>query len=737
LSTFPFLPNASPSPHTSVGEHTHRNTGDIWLIVLSEAARAEVLPLMPMLHATELVVASNPFSIRTLMQTAVRKAKSVVFCNLCENLSDDFLFDLSLVLKELYDGKCSWEAVPDISVFTARDGTSLSRLLRRTCDASHELAVGPAVITMLDCRKGDVKATRRTIHGNGASSIAEARSERSVTEALRSRPIVAAIVTHGVESCARGDSTTVLCGRNDATSSGANGEGIQLACAHHEHCPRAPSQLPLSKIEAPVLFVGSCGSLRLADAFVRRTFNLALEFLDGPGLGYVGAIASSQGHFVAATAFAAALATGYGLARAVHWANAAVASDNMEFPTYLAVGHPNLSAKMIASPSAVHLNSIQLGETRKMDCGDRCCAEFFIDAPDILRLAKHSALGVAVNSRDNDRVYAFYRLEAESMRSAGPIDEDASGEENGLVLRLFIFTFPRSLGLIELSLADRQAAEASLLEVHHAIGYWREFVSLLDSGELIEAQNESLERIAAQGQALTPAVLAQPRINGSRLSLIDAHEKRLKSCIDVMRDVSIATVGPLLHGAFWLPNLLMRHHAPVAHSQTRCPDCDSIAIEKTLMHASAGTRRVVTICPRCLIVADRPEASIIESISFSNIRHLANEPVIASDLEILLSSIRHSAARSLRGIVCLSAPDGRAIADRVLIDDAALGASGALKKSLRFRLTARPINHFYFIKLFLSTETEFAFRSTRWAWSAITDRTGQADAARPRVRSPA
>jgi hypothetical protein len=642
------------------------------------------------------VPAVTDHSIRCLLNGREENG-CVAFCATAAEFTDKILFAILDSLTEMYSARIPWDEIPDVSLITARDETALRHVSRRVFGTDRILGTGHGGITLLDCHARGFQATRRTI---GRGDTTETSTSASMITALSSKSAGVAIITHGVEGCARGDPDTVLCGRTIAAASSFGDQGIRLGCAEGGRCPRAPSQLPLSSIRTPILFMASCGSLRLADAFVSRKFNLALEYLDGDGLGYVGAVASSQGHVVASTAFCAALAAGYGLGRAVHWANAAVAFADLERPPYLPVGHPNLA---IVSPNGrivYALNGATLGIARTIGCGNSCCAEVVVDAPELIELADCLALGVEISSNQTMSIYTFYRVE---MTAAHERDAERS------LLRIFIFTFPHGLDSIEITFHDRLAAETSLIRCHHAVDRWSEFILQLPTNDSKRAENESLAQLALQFQKLTGVLLAQPPTDTSRLPSIRAHEARLLSTIDLMRETTIDTIGPLLHGAFWLPNVMMRSHRPVGHARICCPDCGGIAIKKILRHTMRATDRVVIVCPRCVIASDRAGASVVRDILFREVKLTADHAV-----EGLIEVSVFPGSDSLQIVACLSTPNGQEIADAVPIVCDSFNASGTSRIPFRFELKAPIVNHFYFIKLFADTHFEFLFRSFRF-----------------------
>ncbi len=495
------------------------------------------------------------------------------------------------------------------------------------------------------------------------------------------------IVTHGIESCAKGPPNTAVCGRRDVELSE---HGAMLSCRSSKLCPRATHQLPISSLSTSILFMGSCASLRLGNSFVDHAFNLGLSFLTGGGMGkaYVGSFLSSLAHEKASRFFLSALASGIELTRCCALANLAALSEG-ELPSYFAIGVPTVRLAR---------------ENYKIEyCGSNNCeivldnpsryVEIIVEDPSLIdSVRRGESICSVTRVADNKSLDTICRIEQSQLDSFAYV-------------RIFVASFPDEFDKIWLAWGSKAQAIVELRSILQKLTFFTrmlEYISANGSKDSIDALNKALSygEIAVQNISVhknCDPVTAFKLFGKSKFSC------RIEKTAQAAREILIEHVKEQISGAFWPSNLFLQMGEVTGTELSSCPSCGSASLLRRVSIPTLQRERLTIVCPTCLIVSDVPAQSTNE-VAISNLR-LIDPQTLVGDLEIVTT------LSELRIIVGLTTPNGAIQSDPI---EFVCGADNQGSLPIRLRCAAPLVQYPHFVKAVAVADDDIYFYSLRF-----------------------
>jgi hypothetical protein len=637
----------------------------------------------------------------------------VLAAALAEEAGDPLLLGLLARLESALGSDLPWPELPCCTLLTARDLTSFSWQVAKLAAAARRPGRPPA--RLLLCSAGEPIAEMAEI-----AEIAElappspaARRRANGPELLAtllSPSAALAVQTHGTDACAKGGGGAVLCGLRAAGAAGwsGSGEAGTLACGLGHPCPRGPFPLALNRLGAEVLMLATCNSLRLRDSALTGDFNLALSFLDGPGLAYVGSVMGASGNDLAASIFLSALASGCTLAEATTLANGFLACAGIERPVYLAVGLPDhrLAGRQRSRPRRI-CRAAGRRDPLEQDCRSGNLTELEIDDPLWLDLARRRALALSVRSSvPGGSVHWFYRLERSAARER-PARRSGKDDGAGEVLRVFAFRFPEPLGVLQMAPVDAADLTRALLESRDALARWSEVCRLSGLAAREPETRSELDGAAALLAEGMPHGLLRLRFDGSASRELQERRGLMRSLAATARDLVLQGLVPELTGVFWLPNTFSREYGWVGSAETLCPECGQTAVRKILRHPLHGESRQVDVCPRCGIVRDLRQGGSIREVSVA--APLRVGPGVPFDLRVAVRTAGSRDRLEVKVASRLSTHGLREVVPEPEIAAAQPTGGDTATFHFRFRVPTDLPPHQFFLKLLIASEEDLAF----------------------------
>jgi hypothetical protein len=632
-----------------------------------------------------------------------------VIMMLSEEAKDVLLTDIVRAFERELSSERAWEQVSKVTLMTGRDLASLSWLVAKTI-ASNRLTESSRVARLVHLAANSSGATEEQLHipteetPDPLDSIKSGRHQESeLISALTRNVDVIAYQTHGTDACAKGGAGVVLCGlRSPTPKVEARVPGI-LACGRQHTCPRGPYPIPLRELSSRVLMLASCNSLRLGDSSLQSDFNLGLSFLDGAGLAYVGTVFSALGDEACSRCFLAAMATGYSLSEATALVNALLSLANLDHAAYIAVGAPDYSVRRRLPVPTIRHGLADKANPFEIDFGTHHLRDFLVENAELAGLAENRQLVFDISASTGERnpnvdnqVFYFHRPE----RPLGG---------GRLVLRVFVYRFPESLGRLRFRATDRPALESS---VHSALASLRRWLDQWRLCGMAQGDNESFQHLAhseLDAQAVVAQLMTRLGYDGSASRQLERQEQLLRELSRSSRDLLLIEMAPRLAGPFWLTNEIGSEYRYEGSLETRCPNCRGIAISKLLRHSLHGEARAALVCPRCLTVSDLRRDGTIASVLLH-----APETVTAGQRLQFAVTIQLGAVHGPTSLVVtprlsthglLDVPSQPPIIERTVSD--------TMEATFSFEATIPPElpPHQYFLKLLAATDQELGFAS--------------------------
>jgi hypothetical protein len=524
-----------------------------------------------------------------------RSATDFCFVGFPDEFEDAVLFELLQGVALALNCDVGWEAIPHLSLLTARDLPSLSRLIGRIVASSLQDSSPRQLqrIAYYEFPGSDPlvrELTREGVNGSGcAQPVNRIIEHQDNVFASYTKPSdVIVVATHGFEACADAGSGVVLCGLHSVMPDFEKHEIGVLACARGYDCPRGPQPMPLRLLQTPVLMLASCNSFRFADSQLKPEFNLGLCFMDGEGRDYVSTPLTISHAQPSSVAFAAAMASGCSVAEATALVNGLLYTTGIDQPAFLGIG---TGTYRLGNGADRELNTHTPALPCQIDFADANHTQILVSDPRLLESAKRRTLVLDLGSCESqERVYYFYRLETNGA---------------GQALRLFFFSFPQQLKTIVIKSCEISELREDANAVIEASEFWLDFVRVANLEPQIPNLAPLFGRISRM-RANVAVLLANAGFDGSAVYRLRQQLQVLRSLTTMIRDLSLDHLMQKVSGSFLLTNVWSDEYERDGQTPAICPNCSSSAVHKKLRHSLHGSRRVVTNCWRCGYVEDVP-----------------------------------------------------------------------------------------------------------------------------------
>ncbi len=589
-----------------------------------------------------------------------------------DEATDDVLFAVLDDVRLRVAGDAPWHALPRHAIVTGRDFAALTwSVAKILASSSLEVPRGPSRVAHFSSRGPSARVTETC--GNEPPRVRDER-DGELLATLR-RPLHAAVYeTHGSDGCANAGSGVVLCGLRAEGLVAAPGAKGTLACGHAHACPRGPSPLPLRQVPSEILALASCNGVRLAGSMIGADYNLALAYLDGPGLAYVSAVAGTVGNEATSRILAAALAAGRTVGEATLLVNAFLVHASVDQPVYLALG---ASEHTITAPPREVAELSATGPTLTVDGGDATMAEVVIVSASVARLARERRLCLDIAGASE--VLWFVRPESDDR------------------VRAFFFGFPTHLGVLEVAVRERQVVEDDVARALAGSARMRELAELL-AVPAPDAEERQVQRAFVRTQL-------GMGFNGGAAAELRALAGAARALASQTRAAIFAEVVPKLAGPFWLTNVLSADYHFERGAAVPCQNCRGPAIERTLRHPTTREARIVVDCPHCTIVSDVMERGMIESLALEAADVVL--PGATLDIRLRVSSRRAGPT----GVTLVARFSARSRGEAFPAPESLTAILEPGQSEYPFRLTIPDdfVPHYYFLKALVATDEEIAF----------------------------
>lgn len=526
--------------------------------------------------------------------------KPVALVMLKEDADDALLFGLADDFQAALLSHRPWEQLPRCTIVTARNVAALSWLVFKLIVHAKLTSSGSASGRLVSVTPHESLCLISEVSLTDAGACTTTReADLTATLAALAQPAdVLAYSTHGEDACASGGGGIVLCGLSVAHDADTPFNGTALACGLGHPCPRGPRPTRLSTIAAPMLMLHACNSLRLGDGSLASDFNLGLEFLDGLGTAYVGALFTGTGP-LSANAFMAAIASGMKFAEAVAMANAFVAQARLDRCLFMGVGLPQDSARVPKKTVAATPFELRMSEAARMQGEGAHLISICLTDPGIIDCARDSRLSFSIErGPTKDSIYWWYRLE-----SAAPLQ-----------VRAFFFRFPAPVDELCFTPVDGQALHERCLDALRSLERWIELWRLTALSRSHSRLFRQLTELHSDAREVLAEHLARLRFDGAAPGRFgDIHSRLTAAAVDA-GVAALQTFTPRLTGSFWLTAVLAGEYRFDRALSAPCSYCSRLVVRKVVRHALSGEKRVTDICPRCGIVADILEQGSIASL---------------------------------------------------------------------------------------------------------------------------
>ncbi len=607
------------------------------------------------------------------------------------DIDDHLLFAALGVYQDFVDGPHPFAAAPRIGLIIGRDDAVLERNLRKLIATDTEPTTH-AEFALFTPNSPDHRIATLVLSSGPPPGIeaVQCSLRRDALEAAYARPIAAAaIATHGFDGCADGGDGTVLCGLHRDRQLSQPGTPGYLACGHGVACPRGPRPLQLSGFGAKMLMVAACNGLRTSDSVLNNDFNLALAFAEGPGEGYASTVFSAQGNVYAATAFLAAIASGYDLCAATLLANLLIARGGLERTAYLPIGRldatPAPRAPTIVDVRGTNAASIAIVAVMH-------CVELRIDTPVWLDLYRRQRLGLRTGRPADGSVFWCTRIV-----HAGSRDEP--------YLEMFVFSFPQPLAGLAIEIWDMASASDEIVAATRGLARWLELGRLNDP-ELADIWDAAAVQFEQCRRDLFH-LLRSGAYTVIEWPVLLRLMKNLHDNRQLVRHAVAAEIVGKLSNIFWLSNVLAADYRIAGHADDICAACAGRAIRKSLVNIASAERRAIIVCARCGIVSDLRKDGPFRSVRFAAPLVAGRGEELHAELQIRFAPDMLPAELDVQvRLSTLGQLTGEPIEQTLMTSEA-----GSARYRLVFALPPELRPHRFFIKAFVSTANDFAFCS--------------------------
>jgi hypothetical protein len=526
--------------------------------------------------------------------------RKVVIVALAQEITDAaFIKTLDLLSNALVSQK-PWDDLPRISIITGRNVAAVSTMVFKIISRDNVSSRSSRILHL--AAKSDATVLREVTRDAARrhTQTKQLTTPDEIMAALTMKGAALAYEAHGTDACARAGLGVVLCGLNESEGIAATGKAGVLCCAQGFPCPRGPQPVPLKDLNVDVLMLASCNSFRLADSLLTSDFNLALSFLDGAGLAYIGSVLAGAGGQLSSILFTSALSSGRTVSDAACLANALLISTGIERNIFLVAGAPEFALAERAPRKVLQISGSRTASIQ--DCSGLNLAEFLIANSSLANLGRRRKLGFSLaSSEKGSPLYWFAR------------PERASAADAREALRVFVFRFPEPLGHINLRKYDGSRAIRAL---RRSLQWLRQWTDILRLSGLSQAAEEGFLRLRAAEQEAAEALtscLSRLPYDGSAPEQLDANYKLVNELILTVRAAVLEELVKRLSGPFWLPHLFSAEYLYVGSIETVCANCAGVAIRRSLRHPMSTQARSVDVCLRCGIVADVPSGGLLQA----------------------------------------------------------------------------------------------------------------------------
>lgn len=614
-----------------------------------------------------------------------------IICAVVDQADDRFLFGLLDQFATALDSGDSWCLMPRSTMVIARDLSSLSWMVAK-------LVVARAGRTERRTRLRHYIPDKEFSDVLELELTRESQSWRSsrltasgLIESYRDSGNVMAFATHGSEACANGGDGTVLCGLQlDGATFHAIEEGV-LACGRGCDCPRGPHPFPLERMTADVLMLATCNGLRLADSRYKEQFNFGFSFADGPGIGYVSSVCTSNGGDLASLAFLAAMAEGCTLGEATALINAFVHCARLERTCFVAIG--DAEYRVCSQTRNIPTTTLR-SLPASLALGDARFAQINIIDPACVEAAQENRLVLFITSTvQGNGVNGFHRVER-------------STDGKNSVLTLFLFRFPQTLGHVEIQAADRHMVRNRARAALHCANRWRETWRLVGLDAAAPDDYNELQKGLSHIETLLAGSLALLAKDGETVGQLERQINAVKELSSAASDAILEFIVPQLEGSFWLPNLHAPAHWLEGIGPARCPSCKGSAFCRTICHTLLETRRSIIVCPRCGIGSDIPFDSAIEEL----IIDAPNISAAGGEFSVNIC-VRLRRAATLSVHPRLSTHDEKTPPPLPQFGHVSAIESGMVQLGFVFQLPSNLTPHRHYVKVLAATDDGLAFGS--------------------------